>query len=132
MRKLRFVGKSVQKRGMSLRIPTGSTLARFFLSPIGRAMIMGGALLVIVMLGGFTFFYARYSRVIDEKLNAGPFANNARIFAAPESVGVGDAMSPNDIAAAILGVFTFFYARYSRVIDEKLNAGPFANNARIF
>jgi penicillin-binding protein 1B len=86
---------------MSLRIPTGSALARFFLSPLGRVAIMGGALLVIVMLGVFTFFYARYSRVIDEKLNAGPFANNARIFAAPESVGVGDSISPNDIAAQL-------------------------------
>ena len=70
---------------MSLRIPTDSALARFFLSSIGRIAIMGAALLVIVILGVFTFFYARYSRVIDEKLNAGPFANNARIFAAPAS-----------------------------------------------
>ena len=101
MRKSELVAKSVQKRGMSLRIPTDSALARFFLSSVGRAAIMGGALLVIVMLGVFTFFYARYSRVIDEKLNAGPFANNAKIFAAPESVGVGDAISPNDIAAEL-------------------------------
>jgi penicillin-binding protein 1B len=101
MRKSGLVAKSAQKRGMSLRIPTDSALARFFLSSIGRIAIMGAALLVIVILGVFTFFYARYSRVIDEKLNAGPFANNARIFAAPESVGVGDAISPNDIAAEL-------------------------------
>ena len=86
---------------MSLRIPTDSALARFFLSSVGRIAIMGGALLVIVILGVFTFFYARYSRVIDQKLNAGPFANNAKIFAAPETVGVGDAISPNDIAAQL-------------------------------
>ena len=49
---------------MSLRIPTDSALARFFLSPVGRGVIMGGALLVILMLGVFTFFYARYSREI--------------------------------------------------------------------
>jgi len=101
MRKSRLVVKSAQKRGMSLRIPTDSALARFFLSSVGRIAIMGGALLVIVILGVFTFFYARYSRVIDQKLNAGPFANNAKIFAAPETVGVGDAISPNDIAAQL-------------------------------
>ncbi len=101
MRKLGVVEKPAQQHGMSLRIPTGSALAGIFLSPIGRVVIMGGAVLVIVTLGIFTFFYARYSRVIDEKLNAGPFANNAKIFAAPESVGVGDSISPNDIAAEL-------------------------------
>jgi penicillin-binding protein 1B len=101
MRKLPLVAKSAQKKGMSLRIPTSSALARFLLSPVGRGVIMGGALLVILVLGVFTYFYARYSHVIDEKLNAGPFANNAKIFAAPESVGVGDALSPNEVAAQL-------------------------------
>jgi penicillin-binding protein 1B len=86
---------------MRLRIPGNSALTRFFLGPVGRVVIMGGALSTILLMGAFIFFYARYSKVIDEKLAAGPFANNARIFAAPESVGVGDAMSPNDIAAEL-------------------------------
>ena len=86
---------------MNLRIPTNSALARFFLGPVGRILIMGSAVLLIAVLAVFTFFYARYSRIIDQKLRAGPFANNARIFAAPESVGVGDAISPNDIAAQL-------------------------------
>jgi penicillin-binding protein 1B len=86
---------------VSVRVPGGSVLTRFFLGPAGRILILGCALLVIVVLATFTYFYASYSRVIDEKLRAGPFANNARIFAAPESVGVGDALSPNDIASAL-------------------------------
>ena len=79
-----------------MRVRGNSGLIRFFLGPWGRILIMGSALLVILVLGIFTFFYARYSRVIDEKLSAGPFANNAMIFAAPESVGVGDAVTPDD------------------------------------
>ncbi|HUI58110.1 MAG TPA: PBP1A family penicillin-binding protein [Bryobacteraceae bacterium] len=86
---------------MNLRIPTSSGLAKFLLGPVGRVLIMGSALLVILLLSVFTVFYARYSRVIDEKLNAGPFTNTAKIFAAPESVGIGDALSPNDIAAEL-------------------------------
>ena len=86
---------------MRLRIPGNSALTKFFLGPVGRVVIMGGALSTILLMGAFIYFYARYSKVIDEKLAAGPFANNARIFAAPESVGVGDAMSPNDIAAEL-------------------------------
>jgi penicillin-binding protein 1B len=84
---------------MRVRVPRNSSLTRFFLGPIGRILIMGGALFTIVLMGAFIYFYARYSKVIDEKLRAGPFANNAKIFAAPESVGVGDSLSPNDIAA---------------------------------
>jgi penicillin-binding protein 1B len=89
------------KRGVSVRVRGNSGLIRFFLGPWGRILIMGSALLVILVLGIFTFFYARYSRVIDEKLSAGPFANNAMIFAAPESVGVGDAVTPDGIAARL-------------------------------
>jgi len=86
---------------MRVRVPGNSGLTRFFLGPVGRILIMGSALFVIVLMGAFIYFYARYSKVIDEKLRAGPFANNAQIFAAPESVGVGDALSPNDIATEL-------------------------------
>src|SRR5688500_6161502 len=55
-------------------------------------------LLVIGGLGTFTYFYNKYSRMIDEKLAAGPFANSAKIFAAPETIGVGDSITPNEIA----------------------------------
>ncbi|HEX3743269.1 MAG TPA: PBP1A family penicillin-binding protein [Bryobacteraceae bacterium] len=84
---------------MRVRIPGNSALTKFFLGPVGRVLIMGGAICTILLTAVFIYFYARYSKVIDQKLAAGPFANNARIFAAPESVGVGDAMSPVDIAA---------------------------------
>jgi penicillin-binding protein 1B len=86
---------------MRLRIPGNSALTKFFLGPVGRVLLMGSAVLTILVMGVFIFFYARYSKVIDEKLRAGPFANNAKIFAAPESVGVGDPMSPADIAAEL-------------------------------
>jgi penicillin-binding protein 1B len=101
MRELEEVQKKAPKRGMSVRVSGDSALARFFLGPVGRILIMGCAISLILVLAAFTFFYARYSRVIDEKLRAGPFANNAKIFAAPESVGVGDALTPNDLAARL-------------------------------
>jgi penicillin-binding protein 1B len=86
---------------MKVRVPAASGLTRFALGPLGRFLIVGMALGAIVAVGVFTFFYARYSRLIDEKLRAGPFANSARIFAAPESVAVGDIGSPEDIAARL-------------------------------
>jgi penicillin-binding protein 1B len=51
--------------------------------------------------GGVHLFLRPLFQGNRRKAAAGPFANNAKIFAAPESVGVGDAMSPNDIAAEL-------------------------------
>ncbi len=51
--------------------------------------------------GTFTYFYWRYSHVIDRKLREGPFANTAKIFATPESVSVGDSISTAEIAAEL-------------------------------
>ena len=84
---------------MSLRVPGNSAITRFLLGPVGRIAIMACALLVIVVLGVFTYFYAKYSRVIDEKLRLGPFANNAKIFAGPETAA-GDGVKRIAISTA--------------------------------
>jgi penicillin-binding protein 1B len=95
------VAKSDEKTArqkMKLRVPHGSGFTRLILGPTGRIFIILFSLFVIAGLGTFTYFYARYARTIDEKLRAGVFANSAKIFAAPESVSVGDTMSPSDIS----------------------------------
>ena len=86
---------------MKFRVPRSSRLARFFLSRTGRLLVVAIALFTILGLGVFTFFYAKYSRVIDQKLRAGVFANTAKIFAAPEAVAVGDTMAPGEVAAEL-------------------------------
>ena len=101
MRELPVVARAEEKNAkqkMKLRIPHGSGFARLVLGPAGRVVIIVFSLLTIAVLGGFIFFYARYAAVIDERLRAGVFANSAKIFAAPESVAVGDTISPSDIA----------------------------------
>jgi penicillin-binding protein 1B len=95
------VPKTAQKKEMKVRVPRNAGLARFFLGPLGRALIIGFAVITILGLGTFTFFYAKYSRLIDEKLRVGVFANTAKIFAAPETVAVGDVNSPEEIAAEL-------------------------------
>jgi penicillin-binding protein 1B len=102
MRELEVVAKTQEKKQkMKVRIPRGSGLTRLMLSRTGRIFLIFLSLFVIVALGTFTWFYARYARVIDEKLRAGVFANSAKIFAAPESVAVGDVTSPAEIAAEL-------------------------------
>jgi penicillin-binding protein 1B len=82
------------KQKMKLRT---SGLAKFLLGPVGRWLIILFSLFMISGLAVFTYFYAKYAALIDEKLRAGVFANSARIFAAPQSVAVGDAIAPNEI-----------------------------------
>ena len=42
-----------------------------------------------------------FRRDIDEKLRVGPFANTAKIFAAPASIAVGDTITADEIAAEL-------------------------------
>src|ERR1700683_5507190 len=101
MREWVLVPTKTKKHGMRLRIPVNSALTRFLLGPVGRALIMGAAVFTILFMGVFIYFYAHYSRMIDEKLRAGPFANNAKIYSRSELIGVGDALTPDDIAGKL-------------------------------
>ena len=71
---------------MKVRVPRTAGLAQFVMKPAGRVLVAGFAILILLGLGTFTYFYSRYSRLIDEKLRVGPFANTAKLYAAPESV----------------------------------------------
>ena len=91
----------VPKKEMKVRVRKNAGLAKFFLKPFGRALVLLLSLFVVVGLGAFTYFYTQYSRLIDAKLSVGPFTNTAKLFAAPESVAVGDAITPGEIAAEL-------------------------------
>ena len=89
------------KKKMKLRVRRNAAIVRFFFSPLGRILIAGFALVVLGFLGTFTYVYAKYSHVIDQKLQQGPFGNTAKIMAAPILVGLGDIMTPADVAAEL-------------------------------
>jgi penicillin-binding protein 1B len=89
------------KKRMKVRIPRSSGLTRFFLGPVGRTLLIATSLVLIGILTTFTYFYAKYARVIDDRLRAGVFANSAKIFAAPGSVAVGDAITAQEIATEL-------------------------------
>src|SRR5919201_682323 len=52
-------------------------------------------------MGVFTYYYSKYSRLIDQKLRTGPFANTSKIYAAPKTVAVGDAITLAEIASEL-------------------------------
>jgi len=71
---------------------------RFFLHPLGKTLLVVVTLSLTVALGVFTYYYVKYSRLIEAKLAGGPFGNTSMLFAAPRTVDVGDQSSPQEIA----------------------------------
>jgi penicillin-binding protein 1B len=47
------------------------------------------------------YFYFKYARLIEEKLAVGPFAKTSKLYAAPETVHVGDELTADDIASEL-------------------------------
>jgi penicillin-binding protein 1B len=90
-----------KKKEVKVRVPGDARFTRFLMGPYGKTLLAGVVLLVTAGVLGFTYFYAKYSRLIDEKLRAGPFANTSKIYAAPKVIGVGDAISADDIVLAL-------------------------------
>ncbi|HTM47915.1 MAG TPA: PBP1A family penicillin-binding protein [Bryobacteraceae bacterium] len=69
----------------------------FLLSPLGKTMAVLLLLGITVGTVGFTYYYVKYARLIDQKLKAGPFADTSKIFAASKVISVGDKLSPAEL-----------------------------------
>lgn len=76
-------------------------MVRILSHPLGKYLAALSAFVLVAGLGTFTFFYFKYSKLIDEKLSAGPFPNTSMLFAAPLKVMVGDAITPEEIVASL-------------------------------
>ena len=70
-----------KRRDMKVRVPKATRLTRFLLGTWGKVLLVSVALVTVVGVGTFTYFYSSYSRLIDQKLRQGPFANTSKIFA---------------------------------------------------
>ena len=94
----------VQRDGVGDHVPVRikakrkSLLVRFLLNPWGKAFILAFVLTVAAGVSGFTYVYAKYARITDEKLRAGPFSNTSLLYAAPRPVAVGEEAQLGEIA----------------------------------
>ncbi len=83
---------------VKVQVPKKATAVRFTLHPVGKILLVLLVLGFTTGLAVFTFYYVKYSRLIEAKLAAGPFANTSMLFAAPRTVDVGDITDPQEIA----------------------------------
>ncbi|HET8548867.1 MAG TPA: PBP1A family penicillin-binding protein [Bryobacteraceae bacterium] len=80
-----------------IQVPRKAKLVRAVLSPWGRGLLLAFIVLNTVGLLAFTWYYNKYSRLVEEKLSSGPFANTSMVFAGPQVVMVGDQTTSNEI-----------------------------------
>ncbi|MGC1414256.1 MAG: PBP1A family penicillin-binding protein [Candidatus Acidiferrum sp.] len=84
---------------MRIRIRKG-----FFTSAAGLTLL-GIVFAAFLTAGGiFTYFYVKYSRMIDARLSGKVFQNTTQIFSAPEYISVGEAWGPEDLATYLTRV----------------------------
>ncbi|HUS08760.1 MAG TPA: PBP1A family penicillin-binding protein [Bryobacteraceae bacterium] len=86
---------------VKIQVPKKAALVRFVLHPWGRAFLIAFLAVNTIALVTFTFYYVKYSRLIEEKLLAGPFANTSMLFAAPQVVMIGDQLTVQDVVAQL-------------------------------
>ncbi len=84
---------------VKVQVPKKPSAARFALGPVGKIFLVLLVLAFTTGLAVFTYYYVKYSRLIEAKLAAGPFANTSMLFAAPRTVDVGDIADPQEIAS---------------------------------
>jgi penicillin-binding protein 1B len=84
-----------------VHVPRKIALSRVLLSPVGKAVLIGSAALLIVFFSVVAYFYSKYARLTDEGLTRGPFPNASLLYASAEPVMVGDAGSPSEIAVRL-------------------------------
>jgi len=69
----------------------------FFTSAVGLT-ILGVVFAIFLTAGGiFTYYYIKYSRMIDARLSGNILQNTTQIFSAPEHISAGQAWGPEDL-----------------------------------
>ncbi len=84
---------------MRIRVQKG-----FFTSKIGLS-ILGTVFAMFLVAGGiFTYYYMKYSRMIDARLSGNVLQNTTQIFSAPEHISPGQAWGPEDLTGYLTRV----------------------------
>jgi penicillin-binding protein 1B len=79
---------------LRLRIQKG-----FWTSAFGLGLLAVVALCFILAAGIFTFYYVKYSKMIDLRLSGHVLQNTTQIFSAPEHISDGQAWGADDLVA---------------------------------
>jgi len=71
-------------------------------SRLGLALLGAALCVILVGAGIFTFYWVRFSHLIDTRLSGQVFGHTSHIFSAPERISVGEAMTPANLAGYLV------------------------------
>ncbi len=71
----------------------------FWTSRLGLALLVTAGGLFLTGTGVFTYYYIKYSRMIDARMSGPIFSNTSLIFAAPPRVYVGETLAVSEVVA---------------------------------
>ena len=74
-------------------------LKGFWTSGLGLTVLGIAFAIFLTTLSLFTYFYIKYSRMIDARLSGHVLQNTTQIFSAPEHISVGQAISPEELTS---------------------------------
>ncbi len=83
---------------IKLKIPRGHGIHKRLSHPAVKASVAGFIIVCMVLFGIFAYYYVKYQRIVDKRLNGPIFANSAKIYAAPETVKIGENLTADKIA----------------------------------
>ncbi len=77
--------------------PRKAPIVRFVKNPWGLAFIIAILVSFVVLASVTTYYYVKYARLVEAKLRVGAFANTSMLFAAPQTIAVGDRVAPGEV-----------------------------------
>jgi penicillin-binding protein 1B len=72
-------------------------LKGFWTSGLGLTILGVVFAIFLTSVGLFTYYYSKYSRMIDARLSGHVLQNTTQIFSAPEHISVGESISPEEL-----------------------------------
>jgi penicillin-binding protein 1B len=84
-----------------LKIPRGKGIHGHLSHPAVKASVAGFIIICMMFFGVFAYYYVKYQKIVDKRLHGQIFANSAKIYAAPETVRVGESLKSSAIAAEL-------------------------------
>ncbi|MHB8756193.1 MAG: transglycosylase domain-containing protein, partial [Candidatus Acidiferrales bacterium] len=82
---------------MRVRLARGLWTSRLGLALLGAALCV-----ILVGAGVFTFYWVRFSHLIDTRLSGQVFGHTSHIFSAPERISTGETMTPANLAGYLV------------------------------
>jgi penicillin-binding protein 1B len=86
---------------IKLKIPHGQGLRGRLSHPAVKAAVAVFIIIGTFLFGIFAWYYVKYEKIVDKRLNGPIFANSAKIYAAPEAVKVGESLKIANISGEL-------------------------------